>query len=88
MKEYQINARKWVVGNFTIRKTANGEKRFDGDYLILKCTDSNRWAIVKPIDDMARVSATATGRDFHLTRKSAAESAKSMIAQWAVAKGA
>ena len=83
MKEYQINERKWAVGNFTIRKTANGEKRFDGRYLVIKRSTSGRWAIVKPIDDMATVKADAEGRDFHLTRKSAAQSAINLLALWA-----
>lgn len=83
MKEYQINDRKWAVGNFTIRKTANGETRFDGRYLVLKRSTSGRWAIIRPVDDIATVNADAVGRDYHVTRKAAAESAMNILAKWA-----
>lgn len=81
MKEDKISERKSIVGNFTVRKTGKGEKRFDGRYLVIKRTGSNRWAVCEPCDDQANVDEAATGREFFDTREAAIAAARERFAQ-------
>jgi len=88
MKQYRVNERQWIVGNFEVRKNANGEKRFYGDFRVLKRTASNRWSVGVPINpegfhfrfpDGTPSHGGVIDRTFYETRKAALEAARQQI---------
>lgn len=54
MKQHKLSERLYAVGNFTVRRDGENQKRIDGNYLLLKRTTSGGWAVHVPIADIPR----------------------------------